>query len=96
MSQLSIKVVNKLNEPIEVAWDASSVKVKGGTYKSIGGGTNTCAPNASVEMVDKALLGTGAKRRYRIHYSLNDNDAIQYYPSPSGYTEDPTPVITIR
>lgn len=95
MSKLSIKVTNKLNEPAEIEWNLSSVKVKGGTYKIIGGGTNTCAPNASVEMVDNALFGAGANRRYRIHYSVRDNDAIKYYPSESSYTDDPTPTITI-
>ena len=95
MSKLSITVVNDGDEAVEVDWEQSSVKVKGGTYRTIGGGRQTCPPHQSVSTDDSALFGAGANRRYRIHTQRNDNDAVKYYPSESSYTDDPTPVIHV-
>jgi len=95
MSKLSITVKNTGTKQFEVDRDESKVKVKGGTWKAIGGGQNTCAAGDTVSKTDSALFGSEANRRYLMYVREDDNDSFTYYPSPTGYTSDSSPLINI-
>jgi hypothetical protein len=95
MPKLSITVKNTGTKSFEVNWDQSKVRVKGGTWKALGGGQNTCAAGDTVSITDNALFGSDANRRYQIYTVEDDNPFFTYYPSTSGWTTDSSPMINI-
>lgn len=96
MSKLSITVKNTGNKTFFVDWDESDVKVKGGTYRRIGGGKNTCKPNDTVTIDDTATFAADASRRYRICTVEGDNELTTTLPSQNGFTSDSSPIFNIN
>ncbi|NET74053.1 MAG: hypothetical protein F6K62_24895, partial [Sphaerospermopsis sp. SIO1G2] len=74
------------------------VKSKGGLYKRLTKNTNTdtIQPGNTASTVYNATFGAGIKRRYQIAVHNGDSDAVIYYPSNKGWTEDPTPTISVK
>ena len=98
MPRLTVKVVNQDNEPINIDWHDSKVKVRGGTYKKLSNNTNTdiILPGEHASIVYDATFGANVKRRYQISVNNGDSTKVKVYPSHNGWTEDPTPTIKVR
>ncbi|MEZ5730494.1 MAG: hypothetical protein R3E48_22495 [Burkholderiaceae bacterium] len=81
----------------------SAVKSRGGAWRGLysGGwyrhdGDNWVTVPAGRKVTDtfEAAFACTAKRRWRIHYSCDDNRYVDYYPSPTTWTTEQT--LTIR
>lgn len=98
MPKLTITVVNKDTEPLNVEWHECKVKVKGGLYERLAKNTNTdtIQPGKTASTVHDATFASDAKRRYQIAVNNGDSDSVTYYPSNSGWTEDSTPTIGVK
>ena len=87
---VNVEIHNVTDEDAQVDWSDSQVKIRYGTWRTLGSSTRSV--DAGEEIVEDFNLtfGCGTARQYRFQFIQDGNVWTDYFPSDSTFTDNQT------
>jgi hypothetical protein len=83
---INLSLHNSDSVASSVDWSQSKVKIQGGLWATLGNGSSTIQPGATLNTVANTTFNCGANRRWQFHFDQGGMSQTKYNPSSTGWT----------